>query len=172
MFSFLIPLIASLITRTHGGGLIPKFPKSILKVMFGAMFGIACFLLTGNVFISALGALVSSFSYALGHGTFYGMKGYESSNLERIEKIEYVVRPIFKFLKLNIYSSLYSWICMGIKGLLIGLPLLYLAPLMAVLWPTAYWIGRIVEDENNEVAEYLSGLFAGTLLLFIYMWMI
>lgn len=36
---------------------------------------------------------------------------------------------------------------------------------LAVLWPAAYWIGRRVEPGINEVAEYLSGLCAGCVVL-------
>lgn len=161
-----LPLILALIARLHGGGLWPDFPKLPLKILFGAPFGAATYLLTGSPAAGLIGWVVSASAYALGHGTVYAMRGYDSpSDPTRIERLELIVRPIWVMAGWNIHSPAYSWACMGLKGALIGAATGPGALALAVLWPASYWVGRRAEADINEVAEYLSGCAAGCVVL-------
>lgn len=161
-----LPLILALIARLHGGGLWPDCPKLLLKIAFGVPFGGAAYLLTGWPAAGLLGWAITASAYAAGHGTVYGMRGYDSpTDPDRIERLERIIRPVWSLLGLNIARPAYSWAVMGLKGGLIGLPLGPGALALAVLWPASYWIGRRVEANLNEVAEWVSGCAAGCVVL-------
>lgn len=99
-----------------------------------------------------------------GHGTFYNMRGWESANPDRKQSIEYVVRPIFNMFGWSIYKPAYSWACMGLKGMAIGLVLFPFGLLLAFLWPASYAI------KGPVWGEYLSGAFTG-LCLVLYLFL-
>ncbi|MEA4836864.1 MAG: hypothetical protein VB101_01075 [Rhodospirillaceae bacterium] len=167
----LLPLILALVARLHGGGLWPDFPKLPLKILFGAPFGAAAYLLTGSPVVGLIGWAVTATAYAVGHGTVYGMRGYDSPrDPNRIERLELIIRPIWQAVGWDISRPAYSWAVMGVKGLLIGLPTGPGALALAVLWPASYWIGRRVEADRNEVAEWVSGCAAGCVALAV-IWM-
>lgn len=160
MHLLLVPSMAFL-ARASGGGLFADRVWSRLpELLFSLPFGYAAYATTGRWWMGMIGWLWSFVAMELGHGTVYGMSGYRSGVAGRIQTIERLVRPIYTRLGGSIYHPLYSWLCMGLKGLLIGLPLGIFAPLIAVLWPAAYWVGHRVENQP-EVAEWLSGMFAG-----------
>lgn len=167
----LLPLAVALVTRLHGGGLWPDCPKFALKIAFGAPFGLAAWALTGQPVAELIGWAVSALAYAAGHGTVFGMRGYDSPNdPTRIERLEWVVRPIWQAAGLDIARPAYSWACMGLKGGLIGLPTGPGALALAVLWPASYWIGRRAEADINPVAEWVSGCAAGCVVLAVLLW--
>lgn len=162
----LLPLILALVARLHGSGVMPGMGTFLLKTLFGLPFGLCAYLLTGSLVVGLIGWAVSATAYAVGHGTVYAMRGYDSPSApDRIEVLERIVRPVWAALGLDIARPAYSWAVMGLKGLLIGLPTGPGALALAVLWPASYWIGRRAEANLNEVAEYLSGCAAGCVVL-------
>lgn len=156
----LIPLMAFL-ARASGGGVgahhLDRFKATWLPE---AIFALCIGLAAGHEFgwWWTLTAIWSYLAMQAGHGTFYQMNGWESSNPDRIQKIEYIIRPVFKLFNWSIYRPSYSWACMGLKGLAIGLPLFPYGLLLAVLWPLAYTRGTVS-------GEYLSGAFTGLCLV-------
>lgn len=166
-----LPLLLALVARLHGGGLWKACPKLALKILFGLPFGVAAYLLTGSPLAGLIGWAVSATAYALGHGTVYAMRGYDSpSDPDRIERLERIVRPIWSALGLDITHPAYSWVTMGLKGLLIGAATGPGALVLAVLWPASYWVGRRGEANLNEVAEWVSGCAAGCVVLAAILW--
>ena len=161
-----LPLLLALVARLHGGGLWPNFPKAVLKILFGLPFAAAAYLLTGWPTAGLAGGAVSALAFAAGHGTVYGMRGYDSPrDPTRIERLEKIVRPVWWLLGLNIARPAYSWAVMALKGALIGAATGPGALALAALWPASYWVGRRAEANLNEVAEYLSGCAAGCVVL-------
>jgi hypothetical protein len=163
----LIPLIQSLLARAAGDDWFGQ--KQRWGMLFALPFGYASYVLYDTWWIALIGYVISWMAYETGHGTFYKMVGYQDHNRPdpdkpRKQKLEYVVEPIFKLFAISKEQSAYSWACMGLKGLLIGLPLGWYAPFLAILWPSAYWLGRRYE-KSGAVSEYLSGMAAGTVIL-------
>lgn len=176
MIFLIIPLM-SILARMSGGGLISSYEfnnkvinsiyKRIPEVLFAIIIGSASFHVYTPALASAL-TILSFFAMEMGHGTFYTMDGYKDFGRHRIQTIEKIVRPIYNLSGLSIYSPAYSWFCMGVKGLLIGIAMGYWGLLLAVLWPTCYWIGHRIE-RFGAIAEYLSGMVTGVLVVLCYM---
>lgn len=151
---FIIPTMAVL-ARLCGASWSPKWlPSELLWALVIA----AATTTTPHIFV-----IVAVWSYAamqLGHGRFYKMTGANLADPEP-EEIE---RYIQKFYKGDITKPIYSWVCMGAKGLIIGLPI-GLAPAVvnALLWPAAYFIGMRVL-KNGAYAEVIAGAVVGALL--------
>ena len=164
---FLIPLMAFI---ARGAGADWFKLKTVFGLLFGLAFGFTAYNVYGHWVAGLLGFLVSWRGFEFGHGTFYAMIGYHDHNRDpskpdvpRIQTLEKVVRPIYTRLGGDIYNPLYSWVCMGVKGLLIGLAAGWYGLLLAVLWPFAYWVGHRIEKQP-EVAEWISGMFAGLII--------
>lgn len=152
MIAFIIPVM-SFFSRLHGASWTPKWiPSAVLWGLSTAYFA------ESSVDHSMLFVVWGYIAIQLGHGRFYEMKGANISdpNLEEIEKwLNY---------KGDITKPLYSWVCMGFKGLLIGLPFGFAGLANAVLWPFSYYIGmRIIKD--GAYAEILAGAFLGLLIM-------
>lgn len=96
----------------------------------------------------------------LGHGRFYEMRGANISD-SNPETIELYVQKIYKG---DITKPIYSWLCMGAKGFLIGLPIgIIHAFLAALLVPFGYYLGfRIIK--NGDIVEYIAWGFIGLIL--------
>lgn len=140
--------------------------KTLFGVIFGAVFGLTAYHVYGHWVAGLVGFLISWRGFEFGHGTFYAMKGYsdDKNNPSRIQTLEKLIRPIYTRLGGDIYSPLYSWVCMSVKGLLIGLAAGWYGVLLAIIWPFAYWVGHRVEKQP-EVAEWISGMFAGLIIV-------
>ena len=107
--------------------------------------------------------LFATIAMELGHGNVYRMTGVDGLYVDRPQSIEKPIRPIFQYFGGNITKPIYSWLIMGIKGLLIAAPLGPIPALAnAIAWPLAYHIGHRIE-KNPALAEYLSGLFLITI---------
>lgn len=168
MTPMIIPFM-SILTRAAGAD---WFGLKILSgVLFGAVFGLTAYHVYGHWVAGLVGFLISWRGFELGHGTFYAMKGYHDHNRDpdkqdvpRIQTLEKVIRPIYTKLGGDIYSPLYSWVLMSVKGLFIGVAAGWYGVLLAIIWPFAYWVGHRVEKQP-EVAEWISGMFAGLIIV-------
>lgn len=162
----LLPLYMALMARASGGGLFAPLVWSRLpEILFALPFGAASWLVLGDPLDAAISVVLAFVSMELGHGTVYAMRGYEdASQSGRIQTLERLVRPIYRALGGDIARPAYSWVVMGAKGMLIGCAALPFGLVLAILWPAAYWVGRRVEPDINEISEYLSGLCAGCVL--------
>lgn len=167
-----IPLMAAL-ARASGGGLGAhvldshkdggKSPFNLTwlpEALFGLCIGLVCGYEYGWIWTLPAAAWSYIFMQS-GHGTFYNMKGWQSSNPDRIQKLEYIIRPIFRLFNWSIYTPRYSWFCMGLKGFLIGLPLMPFGALLAVLWPASYAL------KGSELGEWLSGASVGLCIVLL-----
>lgn len=158
---FLIPLMAAL-ARASGGGIgahhLSRYNLTWLpEAVFASIIGIVAAMEHGYLhgIVSALAAYIF---FQAGHGTVYGMKGWQSSNPNRIQTLERPIRPIFNLFGWSIYTPAYSWAVMGFKGLLIGLPIFPFGLPLSFLWPASYLAG-------HEKGEWLSGASVGLCLV-------
>lgn len=166
MTFLLIPLM-SLSARAAGDRWFGQ--TKVWGVLFALPFAYANYLLFGVWWLSIFGFIVSFMAYETGHGTFYGMQGYHDHNRPdpnepRKQKLEYIIEPIFNLFNIDKHKPSYSWACMAAKGFFIGLPLGWYALALAVLWPSAYWLG-FRREKHGAVAEYLSGMAAGVVVV-------
>lgn len=161
MTFLLIPLM-SFLARAAGAD---WFGLKILSgVLFGAVFGLTAYHVYGHWVAGLVGFLISWRGFEFGHGTFYKMDGYNRAAHPRKQTIEYIVEPFFNLFKIDKHQASYSWVCMGTKGLLIGAAAGWYGVLLAIIWPFAYWVGHRVEKQP-EVAEWISGMFAGVVVV-------
>lgn len=162
---YTLPLIMALLARASGGGLgvhkMPSWFNRVPEFLFAAIVGYAAFGLTWY----ALAATVWSFiAMEMGHGNAYHMGVHQHSFPPRKQSLDVIVLPISNWLGFENRSRGYGWLFMGLKGLLIALPLGWYALPMAVLWPLAYQISFSL-TEDSGIAEWLSGAFLGTVML-------
>jgi len=155
---FILPFITSFLSRASGSAYTPRwFPATA----FSALIILAC----SQPQSISQAIIYALFAYAFlqtGHGNFWLMKGIDP-NKDQPEKIEEAIRPITTLLKLQPTTPLYSWLCMGIKGFGIALPLgLIPAAIFAALHPLAYHINfRTLNRAESPLAEILSGAALG-----------
>lgn len=154
---FTIPLMAFL-ARACGASWKPPGAEWV----FALPFGVVAYLLAGNPLLAVIGYFVTYLGMQLGHGNFYKMVGVNPTR-DNPEKIEKLIRPIFTKLGGKLYNPFYSWVCMGVKGLIIGLAAFPFGFTLAVLWPLAYWLGWRIWN-GTLMGEWLSGAFAGLVL--------
>ena len=143
-----------------------------VKNVWGLLFAVPITLASTQLFDHTWWSLAIAFviawrGFEFGHGTFYSMTGYFDHNRDenspdepRVQTLEKLVRPIYTRLGGNIYNPLYSWVCMGTKGLIMTLPLGFWALPAAILYPAAYWYGFRVEY-NKSIAELISAMTIG-----------
>jgi len=166
MSEFNIILMAFL-ARAAGGGLgvseLPRWCNRIPELLFALPFGYCAWISTGSIGWGIFGWVWSFVAMEMGHGNVYRMTGIDGQFADRPQSIEKIVRPIFTRLGGDITKPHYSWVVMGCKGLLIGLPAFPCGLALTVLWPFAYFIGNRTE-KDSAVAEYLSGMFAGIVI--------
>lgn len=163
----LLKLYMVITARMSGGGLyanrLPHGLNRLPELLFALPFGYVAFLSTGNLLLGALGWLWSFVAMELGHGNFYRMTGVGGGFTDRPQSIERLTRPIFSRLGGDITHPSYSWVNMGLKGLLIGLPAAPAGLLLVVLWPLSYHVGTRIE-KAPALSEYLSGVAAALVL--------
>lgn len=167
--ALLIPTLA-ILCRAHGAGVeagFPKWGRLASTIAFAIAFGAANYSINQfdgkvelRIAVACVAAMFTVFGLSTGHGRFYAMRGanLNDPNPEQIEK--WFVQWWYPG---NIAKPLYSWACMGFKGLLIGLAAFPFGPALAVLWPLAYYISfKFWKD--SAPAEWLCGGFAGLTL--------
>lgn len=155
---FLLVPIMAFLSRCCGASWC-RFP---MEWVFALPFGYLGYLHSGLYIMGALSYSISYFGMQLGHSNFFQMEGVDITN-DKPEDIERITRPVFIRFGGNVYSSLYSWFCMGLKGGVIGLAAFPYGFALVALWPLAYWLGfRYIK--TSVFAEYLSGAFAGLIV--------
>jgi hypothetical protein len=152
----IIIAVMSFLTRACGAAW-NRIPQ--LEIAFAAPFGYVAYLSSGSPLVGLLGWIISYAGFQLGHGNFYQMRGVDITN-DKPEHIESLARKIYP----NIYTPAYSWICMGFKGLIIGLAAFPFGLLLGLLWPAAYFLGWKLQKNDSATAEFLAGAFAGLIL--------
>lgn len=143
--------------RSHGiGGAAVLRWFSIIA--FTACMGYGAYALYGLYYIPL--AAVTFLGLNTGHGRFFAMRGADLNdpNPEWIE-----TNLVLPWYKGNIQTPLYSWVCMGIKGLLIGFPIMPFGLILGLLLPAAY-VASWKLFNTSAVAEYWRGYFVGVAL--------
>lgn len=165
-------------------------PIKQTEIVFALPFGGIAYFSSGSVVIGIIGALVSYLGFQTGHGNFYAMNGVSLTNddPELIEILRipvfngfgnspmwstrttsFGVRPLYVRLGGDIHKPLYSWVCMGVKGTIVGLAAFPAGLLLALLWPFAYWLSfRVLKPADSATGECMVGAFAyGTIVLML-----
>lgn len=159
-----IPLMAAL-ARAAGGGLgakyLDKFHATWLpELLFAAVIGYANYLMFGLWWLALIGIAVSYAGIQTGHGNVlmsrFGLKHVPKPRLNTLDKIV-TVKPTG--------GVAYSWVFMGVKGCIIGLPVLGLP--LAVLWPLSYYIGLRLVPPQWGLHEWLSGASVGLVIALV-----
>lgn len=133
------------------------------EILFGLCFGVANYLIFGDIAWAALAWGWSFIWMETGHGNYYhdGMLPTQypdtPGTLERYSGLHWLLPRIGYPSRGKVYCRA----LMGLKWFLIGLPILSAAPMLAVLGPLAYAISFRVFRVDSEPAEWLSGFFAG-----------
>lgn len=152
---FTLPIIMSILSRMAGGGFYKAkydWQDRIPEILFAFPFAYVAYLHSPWL---ALPAYVSTFlAMETGHGTAFGM-GFAPipTREQRRQFLDNVIELFY-----DKRDVTYCWIFMGLKGAWIGLALFPFGLPLILLWPLSYYIGR---RTVYEVAEYLSGFFAG-----------
>lgn len=165
LLSIAIIIATSLLGRAAGGGLyvhlLPTWCNRLPELLIALLIGYAGMHQFDSGWLGM--SLSSAWAFACieaGHGTFYTMQGYRTSQIGRIQTLEKIFRPLYEHAGGDIMKPAYSWYMMAIKGLMIALPLGAPAFLIAILFPTAYFLGHRAE-KAPAVAEYLAYMFVG-----------
>lgn len=159
------------------GGIMPVNLTWVPELAFACFFGGAAYQTTAtlcpasNLYIDILSATIgTAWSYLwmqTGHGTAYTMGNNPNiAQSGRKQTLSYVIDPLCRLFKQPLGGTFYSWVFMGLKGLLIGLPAFPFGLALAILWPQAYKIGWMTQkgDRATAIGEIASGLFAGLLI--------
>lgn len=152
------------VSRLAGGGYFAsKIPSTAPEIVFGLAIGAVSYFLWESWWIAAVTSAWSYMAMEAGHGNAYHMGTEQYLYPPRRQRLDAIILPLCKLFKFENRSPGYCWLFMGLKGLLIGLPLgLYGLPL-AILWPLAYYLS-FKYTQSSEYGEHLSGAFAGLLL--------
>lgn len=154
----------AILARASGGGIVklPSMLGWLPEATFGLSFGFAVFLYHGTL----LGLLAGAWSYIwmqTGHGTAFSMgERPQDAQSGRKQFLSPVVDWVCAKLRQPLGGAFYCWLFMGLKGLLIGLPVAPAGLLLGILWPLAYFIGRKVKI--SALCELLSGACAGLVI--------
>ena len=138
----------------------PTWDKLAAVVFFGVSFGTANYAIFGTWWLALLGAALTMTSLSTGHGRFYAMNG-ASKDDDKLEKIERLFGWMYWG---DVYKPGYSWFCLGVKGLGVGLAAAPFGLALAVLWPFSYWLSIKLTDDT-AVADWLRAWFSGLLIL-------
>lgn len=188
LFLLGMTVLMSFLARTAGGGLGAhllnkkgatdeqgKDKGGIMPVNLGRLpeflFAIVIGLCTLNDFnwLGVIAATLWSYWWMeTGHGVAFAM-GYDPATAQsgRKNTLSVVVDPICKAVGAPLGGRFFCWLFMGIKGLLIGLPLGFDALYFALFWPAAYGLGwelnrlKIIRMSGTEFGEYATGALAG-----------
>jgi hypothetical protein len=160
----------SVFSRMAGGGIWPKRPFGFAEVMFALPFGI-------THFPEWYALIAVAWSYAwmqTGHGTAFLMGyGKNIAATGRKQTLSRVIDPICRLFRQPLGGSFYCWSFMGLKGLLIHMPLGLMALPAAVLWPCSYYIGHRIASKHGYdggvIAELLAGASSGLCIGIFYL---
>lgn len=170
----LIPFLYAILGRMAGGGIValPKLLDRLPEVLIAAGTTLAGYMLHLNPALALAQFFTSYFGIETGHGTAYSMgrnPGIAQSG--RKQFLSKLVDPVCKALNKPLGGTFYSWLFMGLKGLLIGLSAFPCGIALAVLWPLAYEIGWQCRERQilkqmrpTEIGEYVSVFFYGLCL--------
>ena len=157
----LIPLMAFLARASGGGIKLPAALAWLPEALFALVIGIVACKIHGPVW-GCIGGLISYIFMQTGHATAYHMgRNPKAAQGTRKGTLSLIVDPICKWLGWTLGERPYCYLFMSLKGLGLGLSVAPWGLLMALLWPLAYDIGRI---RNNEPSEMLSGAAMGGVL--------
>lgn len=177
MIYFLILVSMATLSRLSGSGFGKQWGVSWLpELLFSFVIGISCAWGVDSLFafIPAIIALIigTAISYAGKQAATWGALRWEKHepNAERTATIKPVVDWIAKRFGWKIGDEGYSWIWMGVKGFIIGLPIGGLP--LAILYPLGYEIGSHakgrVSFDPHAVSEIAAGAGAGlAIVIFI-----
>lgn len=170
---------SSYFLRQVGGGPlgVKLQPKGLAPLLNGVI--VLPIVISVLVHFGILYAIAALFWSALwlntGHATAYDM-GRDPSIAQsgRKEFLSHVVDPICNLLGWPLGGTKYCWLFMGLKGLLVGLPTLIVAPLFVVLYPLGYDLGyrfplcqwfnqHIAKETGTFTSEWYAGFMIGFL---------
>lgn len=161
----IITAIMAVLSRLSGGGLFAsKLPARLPEILFSLPFGYVLVMHTGNMYWGLAAWLWSYIWMETGHGTAFhmGLKP-EVAQSGRKQALSAVIDPVCSVLGYPLGGKLYCWLFMGLKGMLIGLPVAPFGFTLAFLWPFGYWLGRIMGNRHGEI-EWISGIFSGVII--------
>lgn len=145
---FFIPLMA-LLSRCCGA----EWKPNQAEWLFAVPFALCSYLLYG--WWGVLGLFTTYLGMQLGHGNFWLMEGAG----DKPERLEWLVKKFYD----NTDSPLYSWICFGVKGFVIGLCVFPYGLALIPLWPLAYHLSWKYWNATAP-AEWIAGGFSGIVL--------
>lgn len=151
--------------RLHGGGWPSSWSRAVSTGIYALVFALANYYIYDLWQLALLSALVSGWGLSKGHGNVYEMEGVNVTNdepewLERYGG-RWAWRKLERWTGKDIYTPEYSWFIMGLKGLIIGLPVAPVGVALALLWPAGYWFGFVYRDKDDGTVEWASGAGAG-----------
>lgn len=167
---------------THFGAKAGKFASNIPEILWAlTIAAVTCYAFHGSIWNFLFFAVWSYIFMQVGHGNAYHDGMYPDAQPDRWQTLDWLVRPftavwritwqvdghektIFKKTGLAARSKWYCRIFMGVKGLLIGAPMLYFGLPLIILWPLGYAIGFRYLKKDSGPAEYITGAFAGACL--------
>lgn len=169
LFAFLVAFMA-VAARVAGGGVF-KHPAGTGEAAFALPVAVAFGYMHESVLMGAFCFAWVFLWFQTGHAVAFKM-GADPSLAQSGRKafLSFFIDPLCKAKGKPLGGAFYCWAFMGLKGFLMHLPLGLWAPVGAILWPTAYYIGnrivpRFAEHTDGEmVAEFLSGAFSGLVL--------
>lgn len=155
------------LTGNHTGW--PKYGRQISTVVMVLVMAAANYATFGIWWLALSGGVLSAYGFATGHGRFYAMNGANLAD----PNPEWIERIFGWMYRGDITKPAYSWFCMGIKGLLVGVATAPLGLLLAIVYPAAYWFSFKVMKNESESAEWISvgaaGFLAGlTIVIGVY----
>ena len=165
MFSALFVLLMALANRCHGSGSWPGIGRPFSYLVTFIAFAAGNYMLLGVTWLAVVMGLLSCVGLASGHGRFYAMNG-ANINDPNPEWIETAIAQNLYYG--DITKPAYSWLCMGIKGAIVGLAIFPFGALLAILWPASYYIGTRYFNGDTAPAEWLRGVCCGLLLILTF----
>lgn len=168
-------ILAAILGRQAGGGLGADWLTQRVRAKFGSFTGSLVSRAPELVFtalliylggISWLWFVPLYFVIETGHGNAYH-DGVEKDRFDdRFQTLDYIVRPLCRFLQPRFPSldfsprgTHYCRLFMFAKGVLIGLPFGFIAPLAGIVWAGSYTFGwRVLHPRFTATvfAEYAS----------------
>ena len=196
LLSLLFILAMAALSRMAGGGLYTDvadlwmikngykktaaFLRRLPEIVFALPFGVLVYFEHGI----AWGLAAWAWSFAameLGHGNGYHDGVYEKDFPDRLQSLDYIVRPLLRGVvwlsvlcgKVTSFPPRSKWYCrvfMTVKGAAIALPLGWVALPFGILWALAYAISfrwTFLPHKDSEAAEWISGAFAAIIIVFL-----
>lgn len=173
LFQIIIPtILMSVLARASGGGIVPlpAVLSRLPELLFAGGISVGVYALHHSLLLSLLALLWSYIWMETGHGTAFHMaRNPTSAQGDRKQTLSRVIDPLCRAVGAPLGGVFYCWTFMGLKGLLIGLPLFPFGLPLVVLWPLAYELGIRLEEANvtserGMAGEWWAGAFTGLLL--------